>query len=218
MGTRSHPPAGRGHDSDRTDELPALDAKSFEGERASEPEVYERAEPVRLGGDLRAITDNIRSLETSLKARAEQIARLEHQLADTARELSGASVATANSRTLAGASRPNTRQPRSASPRSTASWQNVPTAVEPWSAICAHSRRNARTWRLPCRIARTPCVRSAPTWKRAVNRHALKGELAQRAQQVRGLEQERDTRDIEHLALDENLGARAARIAQIEAN
>src|SRR5258705_2936766 len=38
MSTRLHPPPDREHDPDRTDELPALDVKPFEGPRPPAPE------------------------------------------------------------------------------------------------------------------------------------------------------------------------------------
>ena len=93
MSKRSSPPVGRGQDPDRTDELPALDVKSYEASREAEADDTVRAEavriePVSLGGDLRAISENIRTLEASLKTRAEQIARLEADLEESNRELS----------------------------------------------------------------------------------------------------------------------------------
>src|ERR1700740_1381935 len=70
MSKRSSPPVDRGPDPERTDELPALDIKAVEGRRADVVDEPVRTEPASLGGDLRTITENIRSLEANLKTRA----------------------------------------------------------------------------------------------------------------------------------------------------
>jgi len=223
MSTRADQTHSGSPDGDTTDELPALDVAAYEAARGLASDTHADTDTWPAPGTSAAsaepaIFDTIRSLEANLRAKSERTADLEQLLARAERERETAE------RRLREREQGLARLERELEGRTAAL-----SRAEQHAQEVAEGQRNAERQvraiekdkvELLSRIADLEEARlglAADVEARGATIARFKGDLTARAEQIRNLEQQRDTLESEKIALADTLRAREAQVESLDA-
>ncbi|HZF24710.1 MAG TPA: FHA domain-containing protein [Steroidobacteraceae bacterium] len=223
MSTRADRTQDKQHDTDSTEELPALDTGALEAGQRSEAglsntDTWVSPGPVSgSGGAPAGIFDTIRTLEANLHAKSEHTANLEQLLARAERERDS------SERRLREREQGLARLERELEARAGALTQAERHRQEATEAQHGSERQTRSLEKektdLLSRMTDLEEVRvglAADLEARGATIALFKGDLAARAEQIRSLERQRDALELEKVALADTLRSRDARLAFLD--